>query len=139
MSVSARIRWGLAAPIRFIPLVAGVLALLAAGCSKQEAPDQNPTVGVQVAGAVSQSIERKVVADATGNVTAWYFNVSDPEGNFETYWFPTYPQVYYDSNQAGTRDQFPDNSNDKYVTAMIAKGKVYVGTPNAVVVFGLLP
>jgi hypothetical protein len=42
-----------------------------------------------------------IATDASGNVTAWYFNVSDPEGNFETYWFPTYPQVYYDSNQAG--------------------------------------
>ena len=31
-----------------------------------------------------------------------------------------------------------DNSADKYVTPMVANGKVYVGTPNAVVVFGLL-
>ena len=42
-----------------------------------------------------------ITTDVSGNVTAWYFNVSDPEGNFETYWFPTYPQVYYDSNQNG--------------------------------------
>ena len=34
---------------------------------------------------------------------------------------------------------FSDNSNDKFVTPMIANGKVYVGTPDAVVVFGLLP
>ena len=34
-------------------------------------------------------------------MTAWYFNVSDPQGNFETYWFPTYLQVYDDSNQNG--------------------------------------
>jgi len=42
-----------------------------------------------------------IATDATGNVTAWYFNVVSPGGNFETYWFPTYPQVYYDSNQSG--------------------------------------
>jgi hypothetical protein len=43
----------------------------------------------------------------------------------------------YKSNQGGSsRDQFSDN---KYVTPMIANGKVYVGTPSSVAVFGLLP
>jgi hypothetical protein len=42
----------------------------------------------------------------------------------------------YNSNQtANNRDQFSDN---KFITPMIANGKVYVGTPNSVVVFGLL-
>jgi hypothetical protein len=41
----------------------------------------------------------------------------------------------YNSNQAGNRDQFADN---KFITPMIANGKVYVGTPNSVTVFGLL-
>jgi len=42
----------------------------------------------------------------------------------------------YNSNQASNgRDQFSDN---KYVTPMIANGKVYVGTPTGVAVFGLL-
>jgi hypothetical protein len=46
----------------------------------------------------------------------------------------------YNSNQAaGGRDQFPDNSNCKFVTPMIANGKVFVGTATSVVVFGLLP
>jgi hypothetical protein len=31
---------------------------------------------------------------------------------------------------------FPGN---KYITPMVANGHVYVGTPNSVVVFGLLP
>ncbi len=44
----------------------------------------------------------------------------------------------YNSNQAGNRDTFSTNSNCKFVTPMIANGKVYVGTPGAVVVFGLL-
>ena len=43
----------------------------------------------------------------------------------------------YNSNQAtNNRDHFADN---KFITPMIANGKVYVGTPNGVAVFGLLP
>ncbi|MGC1597807.1 MAG: hypothetical protein WA774_20820, partial [Candidatus Acidiferrales bacterium] len=42
----------------------------------------------------------------------------------------------YDSNQApNSRDHFADN---KFITPMIANGNVYIGTPNSVVVFGLL-
>jgi hypothetical protein len=41
----------------------------------------------------------------------------------------------YNSNQAGTRDNFSDN---KYITPMIANGKVFVGTPTGIIVFGLL-
>jgi hypothetical protein len=43
----------------------------------------------------------------------------------------------YNSNQAANgRDQFADN---KFITPMVANGKVYVGTPASVAVFGLLP
>ncbi|MGH9748238.1 MAG: immunoglobulin domain-containing protein [Candidatus Acidiferrales bacterium] len=43
----------------------------------------------------------------------------------------------YNSNQAAnSRDHFSDN---KYITPMIANGKVFVGTPNGVTIFGLLP
>jgi hypothetical protein len=42
----------------------------------------------------------------------------------------------YNSNQASNgRDSFTDN---KFITPMIANGKVYVGTPTGVAVFGLL-
>jgi outer membrane protein assembly factor BamB len=41
----------------------------------------------------------------------------------------------YDSNQAGTRDQFVNN---KFIAPVIAGGRVYVGTPTGVAVFGLL-
>ena len=43
----------------------------------------------------------------------------------------------YDSNQAGTRDQF--GPGNKFITPMIANGKVFVGTQTGVAVFGLLP
>ena len=43
----------------------------------------------------------------------------------------------YDSNQAANnRDHFSDN---KFITPVIANGKVYVGTQSSVAVFGLLP
>ncbi len=43
----------------------------------------------------------------------------------------------YDSNQAAnSRDHF---SGNKFITPLVANGKVYVGTPNSVAVFGLLP
>lgn len=44
----------------------------------------------------------------------------------------------YNSNQAtGGRDQFGDGN--KFMTPTIVNGKVFVGTPNGVAVFGLLP
>jgi len=44
----------------------------------------------------------------------------------------------YNSNQAGGgRDQF--GAGNRFITPMIANGKVFVGTPNGVAVFGLLP
>jgi hypothetical protein len=42
----------------------------------------------------------------------------------------------YNSDRNRARDQFGGN---KFITPMIAAGKVYVGTPTGVVVFGLLP
>jgi len=47
-------------------------------------------------------------------------------------------QELYNSNQAsGTRDQF--GSGNKFITPMIADGKVFAATTNSVAVFGLLP
>ncbi len=45
-------------------------------------------------------------------------------------------ELYSSSAVAGGRDAFSDN---KFVTPMIADGKVYVGTSTGVIVFGLLP
>ena len=42
-----------------------------------------------------------IATDGSGNLTAWYINVSNSNGSFETYWFPTYPQVYYVSGNQG--------------------------------------
>jgi hypothetical protein len=45
-------------------------------------------------------------------------------------------QELYNSNQQGSRDQF--GNGNKFITPMIANGKVYVGTQTGVAVFGLL-
>jgi len=45
-------------------------------------------------------------------------------------------QELYNSNQQGSRDQF--GPGNKFITPMIASGKVYVGTQTGVAVFGLL-
>ncbi len=67
-----------------------------------------------------------VWAAENGNVAA--LHAFDP-GNLAT--------EFYNSNQMGTRDQF--GAGNKYITPMVANGKVYVGTTNGVAVFGLLP
>ena len=45
-------------------------------------------------------------------------------------------ELYNSSQAANNRDNF---SGNKYITPMIANGKVFVGTPTGVMVFGLLP
>jgi hypothetical protein len=44
---------------------------------------------------------------------------------------------YYNSTQAGSRDSI--GYSNKFMTPTIANGKVFVGTPTGVAVFGLLP
>jgi hypothetical protein len=41
-----------------------------------------------------------IATDGSGNLTAWYINVSNSNGYAWTYWFPTYPQVYYTSGNS---------------------------------------
>jgi hypothetical protein len=45
-------------------------------------------------------------------------------------------ELYNSTQAAGGRDTFAAN---KYVTPIVTNGKVFVGTPNSVAVFGLLP
>jgi hypothetical protein len=42
----------------------------------------------------------------------------------------------YNSNQSGARDAF--GLGNKFITPLIANGRVYIGTQNSVAVFGLL-
>jgi hypothetical protein len=79
-----------------------------------------------------------VSSHGTSNGIVWTLEAGGT-GTLRAYDATNLATELYDSNQAGSRDQFSSNSADKFVTPMIANGKVYVGTPDAVVVFGLLP
>ncbi len=46
-------------------------------------------------------------------------------------------ELYNSTQAAGSRDGF--GTGNKFLTPMIIRGKVYVGTPNGVAIFGLLP
>jgi len=77
-----------------------------------------------------------ISANGTSNGIVWAVE-NNSTGVLHAYDATNLTNELYNSNQAANnRDQFSDN---KYVTPMVANGKVYVGTPNSVAVFGLLP
>ena len=76
-----------------------------------------------------------ISADGTENGIVWAVEAATP-GVLHAYDAANLANELYNSNQAsGGRDQFVEN---KFITPMIANGKVYVGTPDSVAVFGLL-
>src|SRR5262249_34681819 len=77
-----------------------------------------------------------ISANGTSNGIVWAVE-NNSGGVLHAYDATNLTNELYNSNQAAnSRDHFSDN---KYVTPMVANGKVYVGTPNSVAVFGLLP
>ncbi|MGB8028485.1 MAG: pyrrolo-quinoline quinone [Terracidiphilus sp.] len=77
-----------------------------------------------------------VSANGTSNGIVWAVANSSPAVLYA--FDATTLQELYDSNQAANgRDEF--GNGNKFITPMIINGKVYVGTPSAVAVFGLLP
>jgi len=77
-----------------------------------------------------------ISANGTNNGIVWAHENSNP-AVLHAYNAADLTHELYNSNQAGTRDQF--GAGNKFITPMIAHGKVYVGTTNGVAVFGLLP
>jgi hypothetical protein len=77
-----------------------------------------------------------ISANGTANAILWAVENSSP-AVLHAYDATDLSHELYNSNQAGSRDQF--GSGNKFITPMIANGRVYVGTPNGVAVFGLLP
>ena len=75
-----------------------------------------------------------ISANGTSNGIVWAVQNGNT-GILHAYDATNLGSELYNSTQAGNRDQFSDN---KFITPMIANGKVYVGTPNSVAVFGLL-
>ena len=78
-----------------------------------------------------------VSANGTANGIVWAHENSNP-AVLHAYDAANLAHEIYNSNQAaGNRDHF--GAGNKYITPMVADGKVFVGTPNSVAVFGLLP
>lgn len=82
-----------------------------------------------------------ISANGTTNGIVWAIEnsgYSSSTGVLHAYDASNLANELYNSNMNSSRDAFATNASDKFVTPLIANGKVYVGTPNAVVVFGLL-
>ncbi len=77
-----------------------------------------------------------ISANGTSNGIVWAVQNNNGSGVLYAYDAANLGNELYNSNQASNgRDNFADN---KFITPMIANGKVYVATPNGVIVFGLL-
>jgi outer membrane protein assembly factor BamB len=76
-----------------------------------------------------------VSANGTANGIVWAHDNTSP-GILYAFDATNLTHVLYNSNQAGSRDQF--GGGNKYITPTIADGQVFVGTQNSVAIFGLL-
>ena len=77
-----------------------------------------------------------VSANQTSNTIVWAIANSNPAVLY-AFQATNLANELYNSNQAGSRDQF--GPGNKFITPVVANGKVFVGTPTGVAVFGLLP
>ncbi len=76
-----------------------------------------------------------ITANAGQNAIVWASENTNP-AVLHAYNAQTLVEIYNTNQAANDRDHF--GAGNKYITPMIANGKVYVGTTNGVGVFGLL-
>ncbi len=76
-----------------------------------------------------------VSANGTSNGIVWAVENSNP-AVLHAYDATNLAKELYNSNQAGSRDQF--GPGNKFIVPMVVNGKVFVGTQTGVVEFGLL-
>lgn len=76
-----------------------------------------------------------ISANGTADGIVWVHENSNP-AVLHAYDATNLAHELYNSNQAGSRDQF--GAGNKFITPLIANGKVFVGTTNGVAVFGML-
>lgn len=74
-----------------------------------------------------------ISANGATNGIVW---AVDNSGSLHAFDATNLANELYDSSTTGGRDSFAGN---KFITPMVVNGKVYLGTPNSVAVFGLLP
>jgi hypothetical protein len=77
-----------------------------------------------------------ISANATSNAIVWAVENTSP-AVLHAYNATNLNELYNSNQAAGGRDQF--GAGNKFITPTIVNGKVFVGTPNGVAVFGLLP
>jgi hypothetical protein len=77
-----------------------------------------------------------VSANQTSNTIVWAIANSNPAVLY-AFQATNLANELYNSNQAGSRDQF--GPGNKFITPVVANDKVFVGTQTGVAVFGLLP
>lgn len=78
-----------------------------------------------------------VSANGTSDAILWAVENTNP-AVLHAYDATNLTLELYNTNQAaGARDQF--GNGNKFITPIVVNGKVFVGTPNGVAVFGLLP
>jgi hypothetical protein len=78
-----------------------------------------------------------VSANGTNNAIVWAVMSHSTAAILHAYNPANLQQEYYNSTQAAnSRDAF--GNGEKFITPVVANGKVFVGTPNGVAVFGLL-
>ena len=77
-----------------------------------------------------------ISANGSSNGILWALQASNP-GVLYAYSAGNLGTEFYDSNQAGARDQLPGGV--KFTVPTIVNGRVYVGAQSALCVFGLFP
>jgi hypothetical protein len=107
--------------LKALPLANAMLATSAASRSPTTFPYPGATPAISANGATNG-----IVWAAENGTT----------GALHAYDASNLARELYNSNQAGTRDQW--GPGNKFITPMIAQGKVFVGTQTGVAVFGLL-
>jgi hypothetical protein len=77
-----------------------------------------------------------VSANGTSNAIVWAVENTSP-AVLHAYNATNLTEIYNSNQASNGRDQF--GNGNKFITPMIVNGNVFVGTPNGVAVFGLLP
>jgi hypothetical protein len=112
--------------------ISGTLKAFVVSSAKLAAAPQSQSTTQFVYPGTSPSVS----ANGTANAIVWAHENANP-GVLHAYDATNLAHELYNSNQAAAnRDQF--GAGNKYITPAIADGKVFVGTTNAVAVFGLL-
>jgi outer membrane protein assembly factor BamB len=113
--------------------VSGTLKAFAISSAKLQAAPQSQTTTQFTFPGTAPSVS----ANGTANGIVWAHENTNP-GVLHAYDATDLAHELYNSNQAaGNRDHF--GAGNKYITPVVADGKVLVGTSNSVAVFGLLP